>query len=125
MPVARPYSSSVVLRSSPIRSKRIFCLATVTTHKAIDPKLYQEDLLLKELEVDTVLVESIPDPDTLYLMYAPDVAQFKEALKKEGSKHTRKGHWEIHRRTEVPSHCWQFGPRQESTRVRCPSTRQD
>jgi hypothetical protein len=79
-------------------------LSYFTTHEAIDPKLYQEDLLLKELEVGTVLVKSIPDPDTLYLMCAPDVAQFKEALKKEGSKHTRKGHWEIHRRTEVPSH---------------------
>jgi hypothetical protein len=76
-------------------------LSYLTTHKAIDPKLYQEDLLLKEL---AVLVKSIPDPDTLYLMYAPDVAQFKEALKMEGSKHTRKGHWEIHRSTEVPNH---------------------
>jgi hypothetical protein len=79
-------------------------LSYLTTHEAIDPKLYPEDLLLKELEVCTVLVKSITNSDTLYLMYAPDVAQFKETLKKEGSKHTRKGHWEIHRRTEVPSH---------------------
>jgi hypothetical protein len=67
-----------------------------TMHKAIDPQLYQEDLLLKELEVDTVLVKSTPDPDTLYLheaMSTPDVAQFKEAIKKEVSKHTSKVHW--------------------------------
>jgi Reverse transcriptase (RNA-dependent DNA polymerase) len=75
-----------------------------TVHKAIDPQLYQEDLLLKGLEVDPVLVKEAANPDTLYLREAMSDAQFKEAMKKEVSKHTRKGHWEINQRTEGPSH---------------------
>jgi hypothetical protein len=69
-----------------------------TVHEATDPQLYQEDLPLKELEVDHVLVKSTANPDALYLhvaMSTPDEAQFKEAMKKEMSKHTRDGHWEI------------------------------
>jgi hypothetical protein len=55
------------------------------------------------LEVDPVLVKATATPDTLYLHEAMSAAQFKEAMKKEVSKHTRKGHQEINWRTEVPS----------------------
>jgi predicted SnoaL-like aldol condensation-catalyzing enzyme len=76
-----------------------------TALEAIDPKMYQEDRLLKELEMDPF--SATANLDTLYLhkaMRAPDAAQFKEAMKKEVSKHTKKGHWEVIRKSEVPSH---------------------
>jgi hypothetical protein len=86
-----------------------------TTHEAVDPKLYQEDWLLKELEADTVLVKSIPNPDTLYLheaMCAPDVAQFKEALKKEGPSIQGRDIGRSFKEQKFPAtqrYCWQFG----------------
>jgi hypothetical protein len=46
-----------------------------TAHKAINPKIYQENLLLKELEMDPILFKATANPDTLYLhevMKAPD-----------------------------------------------------
>jgi Reverse transcriptase (RNA-dependent DNA polymerase) len=76
-------------------------------HEAINPKMYQEDLLLKEFESDPISFKATADPDTLYLheaMRAPDASQFKEAMKKEVSKHTKRGHWRVISKSEVPSH---------------------
>jgi hypothetical protein len=75
-----------------------------TAHEAIDPNMYQEDVLLKEFSIS---FKATADPDTLYLhkaMRAPDAAQFKEAMKHEVSKHTKKGHWEVVPKSEVSSH---------------------
>jgi hypothetical protein len=78
-----------------------------TAHESIDPKLYQEDLVLKEFEMNPMSFKATADPDTLYIheaMRAPDVAQFKEAMKKEVPEHTRKGYGKVISRVEVPSH---------------------
>jgi hypothetical protein len=78
-----------------------------TAHEAIDPKMYQEDLLLKEFEMDPISFKATADPDTLYLheaMTAPDAAQFQEAMKHEVSEHTKKGNWEVVLKSAVPSH---------------------
>jgi Reverse transcriptase (RNA-dependent DNA polymerase) len=77
-----------------------------SAHKAIDPRIYQEDLLLKELEMDPSSSKATADPDTLYLheaMKAPEAAQFKEARKKE-ALWTKKGHCEVIRKLEVARH---------------------
>jgi hypothetical protein len=47
------------------------------------------------------------DLDTLYMheaMRAPDADKFKEAMRKELSEHTRKGHWKVIRKSNVPVH---------------------
>jgi Reverse transcriptase (RNA-dependent DNA polymerase) len=77
-----------------------------TTHEAIDPKLYQEDMMLKEVEMDPILFKATSDPDTLYMheaMKAPNADQFKEAMRKEAKEHTRKGHWKVVCKEDVPS----------------------
>jgi hypothetical protein len=74
-------------------------------HKAIDRKMYTEDLLLKKLEVDPISFKANADPDTLYMheaMRAPDADKFKEAMKKEINEHTRKGHWKVIKKSDVP-----------------------
>jgi hypothetical protein len=38
----------------------------MTTHEAIDPKLYQEDMTLKEVEMDPISFKAISDLDTLW-----------------------------------------------------------
>jgi predicted SnoaL-like aldol condensation-catalyzing enzyme len=77
-----------------------------TAHEAIDPKLYQEDMTLKEVEMDPISFKATSDPDTLYMheaMKAPDTEQFKEAMRREVKEHTRKGHWKVIHREDVPS----------------------
>jgi hypothetical protein len=104
-----------------------------TAHEAINPKIYQEDLLLKELEMDPISFKATANPDTLYLheaMEAPEAAQFKEAVKKEALQ-TEKGHWEVIQKLEVPvtqKYCLLSGPqtgRGELNHVRLTSPRQD
>jgi Reverse transcriptase (RNA-dependent DNA polymerase) len=76
-------------------------------HESIDPKMYQEDLVLKEVEIDPILFKATADPDTLYMheaMMAPNAEQFKEAMRKEVNEHTQKGHWRVIPKDDVPSH---------------------
>jgi hypothetical protein len=57
--------------------------------------------------LDTIAFKAISNPDTLYLhedMLAPYAAQFREAMKKELNKHTRKGHCRVIRQSDVPCH---------------------
>jgi hypothetical protein len=37
-------------------------------------------------------------------MKAPDTEQFKEAMRREVNEHTRKGHWRVICKEDVPSH---------------------
>jgi hypothetical protein len=76
-------------------------------HEENEPKVYQEDLILKELVLDTIAFQSISNLDTLYLhedMLAPYAAQFQEAMKKELDERTRKGHCRVIRQSDVPHH---------------------
>jgi hypothetical protein len=76
-------------------------------HESINPKMYQEDLALKEVEIDPISFKGTMDPDTLYMheaMKAPDTEHFKEAMRKEVNEHTRKGHWRVIPKEDVPSH---------------------
>jgi hypothetical protein len=69
--------------------------------------MYMEDLLLKKFEADPIYFKATTDLDTLYMheaMRAPDADKFKEAMKKEVGEHTRKGHWRVIKRTDVPAH---------------------
>jgi hypothetical protein len=77
-----------------------------TAHEAIDPKLFQEDVTLKEVEMDPILFKATSDLDTLYMhkaMKAPDMEQFKEAMTRE-VMNTGKGHWRVVSKEDVPSH---------------------
>jgi predicted SnoaL-like aldol condensation-catalyzing enzyme len=76
-----------------------------TAHEEIDPKLYQEDMTLKEV-VDPISFKATSDPDTLYMheaMKAPDAEQFKESMRREVNEHTRKGHWKVIHKEDVSS----------------------
>jgi Reverse transcriptase (RNA-dependent DNA polymerase) len=66
-----------------------------TSHKAIDLKMYMEDLLLKKSEAEPISFKATTDLDA---------DKFKEAMKKEVSEHTQKGHWRIIRKSNVPDH---------------------
>jgi Reverse transcriptase (RNA-dependent DNA polymerase) len=77
-----------------------------TAHEANEPKVYQEDLILKELMLDAIAFKATSNLDTLYLqedMLAPYDAQFQEAMKKV-NEHTRKGHCRVIRQSDVPCH---------------------
>jgi predicted SnoaL-like aldol condensation-catalyzing enzyme len=77
-----------------------------TAHEAIDPKLYQEVMTLKELEMDPISFKATSDLDTLYMheaMKAPDADQFREAMQREVKEHTRKVHWKVIFKEDVPS----------------------
>jgi hypothetical protein len=78
-----------------------------TAHESNEPKVYQEDLILKERVQDTIASKATPKQDTLYLhedMLAPYAAQFQEAMKKDMNKHTRKGDCRVTGQSDVPCH---------------------
>jgi hypothetical protein len=56
---------------------------------------------------DTVMaMKSIHDPDTMYLWEAKkekDYPQFLEAMQKEIDDHTKREHWKLCKRSQVPS----------------------
>jgi hypothetical protein len=57
-----------------------------TAHEAITPKMNQEELLLKEQELDPIAFKAPSNPDTLFLheaMFAPYAARFGETMEKE------------------------------------------
>jgi hypothetical protein len=89
------------------RLERQFAEGTVsyfTAHEANEPKVYEEDLILKELVLDAIAFKATSNLDTLYLqedMLAPYDAQFREAMK-ELNEHTRKGHCRVIRQPDVP-----------------------
>jgi hypothetical protein len=77
-----------------------------TAHEANEPKVYQEDLILKELVLDAIASKATSNLNTLYLledMLAPYDAQYWEAMK-EVNKHTRKGHCRVIMQSDVPCH---------------------
>jgi hypothetical protein len=55
--------------------------------------------------LDVLAQKPIADPDMLYLWQArkePDFPRFMEAMQKEIDDHTKGGHWEIMRKSELP-----------------------
>jgi hypothetical protein len=51
-------------------------------------------------------MKCLHDPDTMYLWEAKtekDYLQFLEAMQKEIDDHTKRGHWKLSKRNQVPS----------------------
>jgi Reverse transcriptase (RNA-dependent DNA polymerase) len=71
-------------------------------HEATAPRMYQKDLILKELI--TFKIASNPDTPCLHeAMLVPYAAQFREATKKEANKNPWKGPWWVIGKSDVPS----------------------